>query len=103
MAVKAAARSESYFSPGIASKLVEEYRAWLGRGDVDNVESLTGREREVLQLVAESRSNQEAANQLGVSIKTVQTHRAHLMRKLDAHDRTDLVKYAVRKGVVTPK
>lgn len=100
MAVKAAARGESYFSPAVASRMVEDYRAWLGRGDVDKIHSLTGREREVLQLVAEGQSNQEVADQLGVSIKTVQTHRAHLMRKLDAHDRTDLVKYAVKTGVV---
>jgi DNA-binding NarL/FixJ family response regulator len=101
MAVQAAARGESYFSPAVASRMVEDYRAWLGRGDVEKIHTLTGREREVLQLVAEGQSNQEVADRLGVSIKTVQTHRAHLMRKLDAHDRTDLVKYAVKTGVVT--
>lgn len=102
MAVKAAARSESYFSPAIASRLVEDYRIWLGRGGENGLNALTHREREVLQLVAEGRSNQGVAEQLGLSIKTVQTHRAHLMRKLDAHDRTDLVRYAVSKGVVAP-
>lgn len=71
-----------------------------GRGISTNI--LTDREREVLQLVAEGRSNKEVAGELGVSIKTVQTHRAHLMRKLDAHDRIDLVRYAATKGVISP-
>jgi two-component system, NarL family, response regulator NreC len=100
-AVKAAARSESYFSPAVASRLVEDYRTWLGRGDTPHINILTGREREVLQLVAEGRNSHEVAEHLGVSIKTVQTHRAHLMRKLDAHDRSDLVRYAARKGLVS--
>jgi two-component system, NarL family, response regulator NreC len=99
-AVKAAARGESYFSPSIAGMLVEDYRALLGRTPDDD-DILTEREREVLQMVAEGKTNAEIADGLILSIKTVQTHRAHIMEKLDLHDRTDLVKYAIRKGMIT--
>jgi DNA-binding NarL/FixJ family response regulator len=61
----------------------------------------TEREREVLQLVAEGKTNKEISDLLTVSIKTVQTHRAHIMEKLGAHDRTDLVRYAMRKGIIS--
>jgi DNA-binding NarL/FixJ family response regulator len=64
------------------------------------METLTEREREILQLVAEGKTNAEIADLLTLSIKTVQTHRAHLMEKLDAHDRTDLVKQAIRAGMI---
>lgn len=101
-AVKAAARGESYFSPSIASMLLEDYRILLDHGTADDEELLTEREREVLQLVAEGRTNQEIADLLTLSIKTVQTHRAHIMEKLNAHDRTDLVKYAISKGMIVP-
>ena len=100
-AVKAAARGESFFSPTIASMMLEDYRLRLAHEGDDDLEHLTEREREVLQLVAEGRTNKEIADTLFVSIKTVQTHRAHLMEKLDAHDRTDLVKYAIKAGMIT--
>ena len=64
-------------------------------------ESLTPREREVLKLIAEGNTNQGIAEILGVSRKTVESHRANIMRKLDLHDVTDLVKYALRKGLIT--
>jgi two-component system response regulator NreC len=99
-AVKAAARGESFFSPTIASLLLEDYRTLLEQEGVDPLESLTEREREILQLVAEGKTNAEIADLLTLSIKTVQTHRAHLMEKLDAHDRTDLVKQAIRAGMI---
>jgi two-component system, NarL family, response regulator NreC len=100
-AIRAASHGESYFSPSIAKMMLEDYRVRLDRDHVDDPEVLTEREREVLQLVAEGRSNQEIADALVVSIKTVQTHRAHIMEKLDMHDRTELVKYAIRTGMVT--
>ena len=100
-AVKAAARGESYFSPAIASMLLEDYRVRLRFEGKDEAEILTEREREVLQLIAEGKSNQQIAELLTLSIKTVQTHRAHIMEKLDVHDRTDLVKYAIRMGMIT--
>ena len=102
-AVKAAARGESYFSPSIASMILEDYRLRLTQDTPDDAELLTEREREVLQLVAEGRTNQEIADLLTLSIKTVQTHRSHVMEKLDAHDRTDLVRYAMRKGMIAPE
>ncbi len=101
-AVSAAAHGQTYFSPAIASMMLEDYRARLSEGDVEDPEILTEREREVLQLVAEGKTNQEIAGLLFLSIKTVQTHRAHIMEKLGVHDRTDLVKYAIRMGMVTP-
>src|SRR5579884_1040920 len=100
-AVRAAAHGQSYFSPSIASMMLEDYRVRLGQG-IDDPEVLTEREREVLQLIAEGKSNQDIADHLIVSIKTVQTHRAHIMEKLGMHDRTELVKYAIRTGMVTP-
>lgn len=100
-AINAAAHGQSYFSPAIASMMLEDYRVRLNENGVDNPDVLTEREREVLQLVAEGKTNQEIAEDLVLSIKTVQTHRAHIMQKLGAHDRTDLVKYAIRTGMVT--
>jgi two-component system, NarL family, response regulator NreC len=97
-AVKAAALHESFFSPSLTSMLLDDYRMRLAHAGDDDL--LTDREREVLQLVAEGRTNQEIAGLLVVSIKTVQTHRAHIMEKLDVHDRTDLVKYAIKKGMI---
>lgn len=99
-AVKAAARGESYFSPTMATMLLDGFRMHLASQSTDDL--LTEREREVLQLVAEGKSNQEIADQLVVSIKTVQTHRAHVMEKLDVHDRTELVKHAMRLGMIVP-
>jgi DNA-binding NarL/FixJ family response regulator len=100
-AVKAAARGESFFSPSMASMLLEDYRVRLQEDEPDDADMFTEREREVLQLVAEGKTNKEISDLLTVSIKTVQTHRAHIMEKLGAHDRTDLVRYAMRKGIIT--
>jgi DNA-binding NarL/FixJ family response regulator len=100
-AVRAAARGESYFSPTMATMLLDGYRMHLAAEGRDESELLTEREREILQMVAEGKTNQEIADSLVVSIKTVQTHRAHMMEKLDAHDRTELVKHAIRLGMIT--
>jgi len=102
-AVRAAAHGESYFSPTLATMMLDSYRMHLLEEVGDEAGLLTEREREILQLVAEGKSNQEIADLLVVSIKTVQTHRAHLMEKLGAHDRTELVKHAIRLGMVTPE
>ncbi|HCG01456.1 MAG TPA: DNA-binding response regulator [Chloroflexi bacterium] len=100
-AVRAAARGESYFSPAMATMMLDGYRMHLAVDGRDESDLLTEREREILQLVAEGKTNQEIADLLVVSIKTVQTHRAHMMEKLDAHDRTELVKHAIRLGMIT--
>jgi DNA-binding NarL/FixJ family response regulator len=102
-AVHAAARGESYFSPDIATMIEEDFRFHQARQGEDEAEHLTQREREVLQLVAEGKTNREIADALDLSIKTVQTHRGHLMEKLDAHDRTDLVKFAIQQGIIPPQ
>lgn len=100
-AIHAAARGESYFSPTIATKVLEDYRRLASRPEDENGDPLTEREREILQLIAEGQTNREIAQLLTVSIKTVQAHRANIMEKLDAHDSTDLVKYAMRLGLIT--
>lgn len=102
-AVKAVARGESYFSPTMASMMLDVYRKQLVEEGSDELALLTEREREVLQMVAEGKTSQEIADQLFVSIKTVQTHRMHIMEKLDAHDRTDLVRHAIRLGIIPPE
>jgi PAS domain S-box-containing protein len=97
-ALKAVAQGRSYISPTIAGMMLDDYRV---RIDQSGENLLTQREREVLQLVAEGLTNQAIARQLVISIKTVQRHRDSIMRKLGAHDRTDLVKYAIRTGMIT--
>jgi two-component system response regulator NreC len=91
-------RGERYFSPSIARILAEGYGKQLT--PTDCIGRLTEREREVLQLVTEGKTNKDIADLLVLSIKTVKVHRAHIMEKLGVHDRTDLVKRAVRLGLV---
>jgi DNA-binding NarL/FixJ family response regulator len=100
-AIEAAARGENYFSPTVATKVLQDYRRLLHRPSSNGDDLLTEREREILQLIAEGRTNREIAEMLTLSIKTVQAHRSNIMDKLDAHDRTDLVKYAIRVGMIT--
>lgn len=102
-AVRAAARGESYFSPSLATMMLDTYRMHLMEEGQDEASLLTEREREVLQLIAEGKTSQQIAEQLFLSIKTVQTHRMHLMQKLDAHDRTALVKHAIHLGMIVPE
>jgi len=110
-AVRAVARGESFLSPSVARALVAEYaergarpaKSAVDATARDAYQTLTGREREVLQLVGEGHSNQEIADKLGLSIKTVQTHRAAVMAKLGLRDVTHLVRYAVRRGLVDPE
>lgn len=97
-AVHAAAQGKCYISPTITGMMLDDYRMRIDRSGED---LLTEREREVLQLVAEGLINQVIAAQLAISIKTVQRHRDNIMRKLGAHDRMDLVKYAIRTGMIT--
>ena len=100
-AIKAVYKGQAYLSPSIARRLIDDY---LDKTQVPHTESLeprlTDREVEVLQLIAEGKSNSEIASLLNISIKTVATHRAHIMKKLDIHDALGLAKYAIRKGLV---
>src|SRR5216684_1463365 len=97
-AIEAASQGEPYLYPSVARLLVSDY---LQRApERETFEPLSDREREVLRLVAEGKTNRQIADSLFLSIKTVQTHRDHIMKKLHMHDRTELVKYAIRKGLI---
>ena len=100
-ATRALLRGKSYFSPAIAKTLLEDYVRYLRqRGLEDSYDLLTDREKEVLQLLAEGRSNKEVANLLGLSVTTIETHRTNLMQKLDLHSTAEIVLYAVRKRII---
>jgi two-component system response regulator NreC len=101
-AIRAAASKRPYFSPAVTSVLVEDYlRQLQSRGLTDSYHLLTDREREVLQLLAEGRTNKEVASVLEVGVSTVETHRANLMQKLNLHNTAEIVLYAVRKGIIS--
>ena len=100
-AIRAAAKGESFLSPSISRVVIEDYRKRIKDGEVDyEWENLTPREREILQLIAEGNTNKNVARLLNISVKTVETHRARIMQKLDIHDVTGLTKYAIRKKLV---
>ncbi len=92
---------DSYLSPSIARLLVEDFRSGDKHGTSDPYEQLTPRERDVLKLVAEGYTTQQIADMLVVSPKTIEGHRTNLMAKLGIRNRVELVKYAVRKGIVS--
>ncbi len=95
-AVRAVARGDLYLGPGIPRSVLNR----ISKGDTDPYEKLTMRERQVLQLIAEGKTNRQISEELNVAVKTVDTHRTRLMRKLEIHDQTSLVKFAIRKGLV---
>lgn len=100
-AIRAVAAGKSFFSPAVTGLLVEDYMQQLKeRGLVDSYELLTDREKEVVQLLAEGRSNKEVAALLDVGLSTVETHRANLMQKLNLHSTAEIVLYAVRKRLI---
>lgn len=101
-AVRAVAAGKSFFSPAIAQALAEDYvRQLQSKGLQDSFELLTAREKEIIQLLAEGKSNKEVATVLNVSPYTVETHRMHLMQKLNLHNTAEIVLYAVRKKIIT--
>jgi len=100
-AVDEAAAGRTYFSPSISRVMLDDYVRQVGdKGLVDRFGSLSGREREIFQLIAEAKTNKEIAALLNVSSSTVETHRAHIMEKLDLHSAAEIVLYAVRRGVI---
>lgn len=100
-AVRAARQGRSYFSNSVSRTLLEDYTRQLQqRGIEDSYELLSTREREVLQLIAEGKSNKEVAGLLNLSLHTVETHRTHILQKLNLHSVPELILYAVRKGVI---
>jgi two-component system response regulator NreC len=101
-AIRSVYRGDSFLSPSVARLLVEDYREMAKAGKSrDMSEQLTGREREILKLLAEGHSTHEIAQLLVISPKTVERHKTNLMAKLDIHNRLDLFKYALRKGIIT--
>jgi len=101
-AVEVAASGKPFFSPAIAQALLEDYMRQLQqRGLHDSYELLTDREKQILQLLAEGKSNKEVAALLNLSPYTVETHRSHLMQKLNLHNAAEIVLYAVRKKIIS--
>lgn len=98
LAIQAAFKGQTYLSPRISRRLVEDY---LKHGESNPADQLTPRQREILQLIAEGRSTRAIADRLHVSVKTVETHRAQLMDRLDIHDVPGLVRFAIRTGVIS--
>jgi two-component system response regulator NreC len=100
--VVAVASGKSFFSPAVAKVMLDDYvRHLTEKGIADRFDSLSEREREIFQLVAEGHSNKEIAELLSVSPTTIETHRAHILQKLDVHNTAELVLYAVRRGVIS--
>lgn len=99
-AIAAVLRGEIYLSPAVSSGVVSDYVQRL-RSDEQPEGPLTPRQREVLQLIAEGQSTKEIARRLDLSVKTVDTHRSQLMKQLDIHEVTGLVRYAMRAGLVS--
>jgi DNA-binding NarL/FixJ family response regulator len=102
LAIQAAVRGEMYLSPSISKRVLQDYIQLVGSGG-GMLDALTSRQREVLQLIAEGRTMKEIAQALQISIKTVESHRTQLMERLDLHDVTGLVRFAIRIGLVTPE
>jgi len=101
-AINAVSEGKAFFSPEISKILVEDYvRDMRKRGAEDSYELLTSREREILQLLAEGKSNKDIASLLDLSLYTVETHRRNLQDKLNLHSLAELILYAVRKGVIS--
>jgi DNA-binding NarL/FixJ family response regulator len=96
------AAGKSFFSPAVARVMLDDYvRRLADRGIVDRYDSLSEREREIFQLIAEGHSNKGIAELLSISPTTVETHRAHILQKLDLHNTAEVVLYAVRRGVIS--
>jgi DNA-binding NarL/FixJ family response regulator len=99
VALRAVVRGETYLSPAVSKRVVDDYVSRTG-GSADPLAALTPRQREILRLVAEGHTSKEIAQRLGVSHRTIETHRNQLMRRLDVHDLPGLVRFAVRVGLV---
>ena len=100
--VAAVSAGQAFFSPAIAQLMLDDYvRRVAGSGVADRYETLSEREREIFQLIAEARTNKEVAELLQISPATVETHRARILQKLDIHNTAELVLYAVRRGIIS--
>ena len=100
-AIRAVSQGKSFFSPKVTQLLQEEYVQRLQQdGKDDSYDSLTPREREILQMIAEGQANKDVANKLNLSLYTVETHRGNILQKLGLRSAAEVVLYAVRKGIV---
>jgi two-component system response regulator NreC len=99
-AVREVTAGRRYLSPPLSERAIEQYAQKAEAAARDSYETLTTRERGVLHLAAEGKTNREIAGRLGISPRTAETHRANLMRKLGLHTQTDLVRYAIRRGIL---
>ena len=100
-AIRTVSQGRSFLTRKVSAMLQEDYISQLRRrGLEDSYELLTDREREILQLIAEGRANKEVASLLNISLTTVETHRTHILQKLDLHSVPELILYAVRKGII---
>jgi DNA-binding NarL/FixJ family response regulator len=100
-AIRSAARGEAFLYPQTANAVAADYLTRVESGeDRETYDGLTAREKEILTLIAQGETTQDIGRRLFISVKTVQTHRAHILEKLRLHDRTQLVRYAIRKGLI---
>jgi two-component system, NarL family, response regulator NreC len=100
-AIQAISQGKSFFSPKVSRILAEDYvRVLKQKGAVDTYDLLTSREREILQLLAEGKANKEVATALNISPYIVETHRGHILQKLNLHNSAELILYAVGKGII---
>ncbi len=102
VAVRAVARGETYLSPAVSKRVVDDYVRRTG-GSPEPLDALTPRQREILQLAAEGHSSKEIAQKLGLSHRTVEAHRAQVMERVGVHDLASLVRFAVRVGLIRPE
>ena len=101
-AIHVVAEGNVFLEPQVAKELVSDYLIRVQQGgEKESYDGLTEREQEVLKLIAEDETNQGIANVLGISVKTVERHRENMMSKLNLHSRIELVKYAIRKGLIS--
>lgn len=100
LAIRAVARGEKYLSSGVTKHVIEDYVRRVGL-EPASPDPLTGRQREILQLIAEGHSSKEIARKLDLSVNTVDSHRTQLMKALDIHDIAGLVRYAIRNGLAS--
>jgi DNA-binding NarL/FixJ family response regulator len=100
-AVRSVASGRRYLSPALAERALTGYVEHPGQSDLDVYDTLTNREREILQLAAAGKTSAEIGRSLFISPRTAETHRANLMRKLCLRSQTDLVRYAIRKGIIS--
>jgi len=98
LAIRQVSRGQVYLSPGVSRAVMDAYQSKSEKAK----NSLTLREKQVLQLIAEGKSTKDIASLLGISVKTAESHRTRLMHKLDIHETASLVRYAVRQGIVQP-